>query len=424
MKILDIALKDLVRFYRSALAVGMTVVVPLLITGLIYFAFGGLSAGTGRLNLPSLGLVLVNLDEPAAGSPALGQLLIDYFNDPAMPDWLAVSTAPTEAEARAAVDQQRAGLAVIIPADFTRAALGADTPATLTVIHDPTLTLGPQIVQDLLRLFMDSVTGGRIAISVAGEALAAQGLALDPAAFQALAQEYAVWVTDAERNIHHSDAPLLVVRAPAAAAEGPAPADGISRVMARVMAGMLIFFTFMTGATTAQSILREDEEGTLPRLFTTPTPRPAILAGKFAAVFLTIIVQALVLILASALAFRIQWGDLASLALVVAALTLAAAGLGVCVVAFVKNQRQAGPIVGGVLTVTGMLGGLFTTGMQMPAAFETLNLAFPQGWALRGLKLVLDGADPAGVLAPVLVMTVAGAALFSVGAAVFQKRFA
>jgi ABC-2 type transport system permease protein len=190
------------------------------------------------------------------------------------------------------------------------------------------------------------------------------------------------------------------------------------------MAGMLVFFTFLTGATTAQSILREDEEGTLARLFTTPTPRPAILAGKFTAVFLTIIVQAIVLIVAAALAFRIQWGDLPSLVLVVAGLTVAAAGLGVCVVAFLKNLRQSGPIIGGVLTVTGMLGGLFTSTIKMPAAFETLNLAFPQGWAMRGLRLVLEGGQLTDVLVPVGVMAVIGAALFSIGAARFQRRFA
>jgi hypothetical protein len=41
MKIIDIALKDMLRYFRSAFAVGMMLVVPLLITGLIYAAFGG-----------------------------------------------------------------------------------------------------------------------------------------------------------------------------------------------------------------------------------------------------------------------------------------------------------------------------------------------------------------------------------------------
>ena len=42
MKILDIAFKDLTRSFRSAFAIGMMVVAPLMLTGLIYFAFGGM----------------------------------------------------------------------------------------------------------------------------------------------------------------------------------------------------------------------------------------------------------------------------------------------------------------------------------------------------------------------------------------------
>ena len=124
MKILDIAFKDLVRSFRSLFAVGMMFVAPLLITGLIFFAFGGLSAGTGRYNLPPLTVVVFNHDEPLEGQPAFGQMLVDYFNDPAMPEWLEVQTAATEAEARAVVNNQQAGVALLIPASFSWRAKG------------------------------------------------------------------------------------------------------------------------------------------------------------------------------------------------------------------------------------------------------------------------------------------------------------
>ena len=49
---------------------------------------------------------------------------------------------------------------------------------------------------------------------------------------------------------------------------------------------------------------KEDEEKTLPRIFTTPTPRSVILAGRFVAIFLMVIVQAIVLIFIATLVFR------------------------------------------------------------------------------------------------------------------------
>ena len=48
------------------------------------------------------------------------------------------------------------------------------------------------------------------------------------------------------------------------------------------MGGMMIFYAFFTGASTGQTILQEEEEGTLPRLFTTPTPqRPSWAASSW-----------------------------------------------------------------------------------------------------------------------------------------------
>ena len=57
MKILDIAFKDLTRSFRSAFAVGTMVVAPLMLIGLIYFAFGGASSGTSDLPAVKVGVV-------------------------------------------------------------------------------------------------------------------------------------------------------------------------------------------------------------------------------------------------------------------------------------------------------------------------------------------------------------------------------
>ena len=43
-----------------------------------------------------------------------------------------------------------------------------------------------------------------------------------------------------------------------------------------IMAGMLVFYAFFTGVASAGSILQEEESGTLPRLFTTPTPQSTV----------------------------------------------------------------------------------------------------------------------------------------------------
>ena len=423
MKIIDIALKDLAQSFRSTFALGMMFAVPLLITGLIYFAFGGLSAGVGRFNLPTLRVAVVNLDQPHQDLLQLGKTIPDFLRDPAMPGWLQVSEITDEAHARAALNAREIDVALIVPANLSDAALSPTERATITILHDPTLTIGPAFVQDVMGVFLDGVTSGKIALQVVSDQMAATGKKLEPTAQAAMFQDYSAWYAEMQRNLRHSTNPLLAVQAPAASAN-QVKRDPIADMMGRLMAGMMIMFVFFTGANTAQTILREDEEGTLARLFTTPTSRTTVLAGKFASVFVTITVQVIVLMVVSALLFKIDWGQPATVFLVAIGLLVAAAGFGVMLVSFIKTTRQAGPVVGGVLSTTGMLGGLFTTAVAMPAAFDTLTLAMPQGWALRGWKLALDGAGAGDVVSPVLVMLAMGIVFFAIGVFNFRKRFA
>jgi ABC-2 type transport system permease protein len=192
-----------------------------------------------------------------------------------------------------------------------------------------------------------------------------------------------------------------------------------------VMAGQLIFFAFYTGGFAAQTILKEEEEWTLQRLFTTPTSRTKILGGKFVAIFLMVIVQVTTLVVLSALAFRIHWGNLTSLVLVIVGLVVAAGGFGLFAISWVKTTRQAGMILGGLLTFCGMLSGLFTVAVpNMPKAFTVLGYFFPQGWALKGWILVLDGAMPREVILPALVTIGMGVVFFALGSMTFRRRYA
>jgi ABC-2 type transport system permease protein len=197
-------------------------------------------------------------------------------------------------------------------------------------------------------------------------------------------------------------------------------------MMGLTMAGQMIFFAFFTGAYSMMSILREDEEGTLARLFTTPTNRTSILTGKFVAVFITVILQGLVLMVAGHYAFRINWGEPIGIALALMGQVIAATGLGVLLIAFVKNTRQGGPVLGGGLTALGMLGGLFTANMPnaLPAAMNLIANFTPQGWVLKSWRMVMEGQSAGELLVPFMVLMAMGIIMFAVGALMFRRRFA
>ena len=66
MNIMDVALKDLKRVFRSVFALIMMFGAPLLIAGLLYFAFGGLASGGDSFTLARTRVVIANLDQASS----------------------------------------------------------------------------------------------------------------------------------------------------------------------------------------------------------------------------------------------------------------------------------------------------------------------------------------------------------------------
>lgn len=422
MKILDIALKDMLRSYRSAFALVMMFAAPLLITGLISLAFSGLMGG-GNLSLPLTRMLVINSDTPdAATGFAAGQVLVDSLQSDDLADIFDVTITDDEAEARSAVDRREADVVVTIPAGLTAAIVSGGEPAEITLYHDPTLTIGPGVVRAVIEGVTDGFVGSSITIHVMAHQVEARGESANHADIQRAVTDYSAWFEAAGGEQGSSSTPVFAVRQPITAAT---PDNPLAALIGPIMVGMMIFFMFYTGASAAQSIVQEDEAGTLGRLMTTPTPIAALLAGKLLAVFLMIGAQAVVLMVLSAVAFGVRWGQPISVVMMLISVTVAAGGFGIFVMSFIKTSRQAGPVLGGVLTICGMLGGLFTTGVpNLPKAMDTFSLVVPQGWALRGWKLALAGAGAADILIPAVVLLVIGILLFSFGTMLMRRRFA
>jgi ABC-2 type transport system permease protein len=418
MKMIDIALKDLLRSVRSLFAIGMMVVAPLMLTGLIHFAFSGIASGDGAAQLPDIQVVVVNLDEEQPNLPHLGAMVVEFLQDERMPAWLLVSEMDGEAAGRSAIERQQAGVLVVIPSDFTATLVKEDASSSIQVLHDPTLTVAPGIVRSLLQQFVDGVSGAAIALEVVDSQVG-----LTPSQQAAVAQNYMTWFTALQQDLNHGSQPVFAVQAPGGVEQsGDVTASPMGSIIGLIMAGQMIFFAFYTGAYTTTSLLQEQEDGTLARLFSTPTPRATVLAGKFLAVFVTVVLQGLVVLAVSGLAFGIDWGQPLAAGMMLVGQVAAAGGLGIFIISLMKSNKQAGPVLGGGLTVLGMLGGLFTVAIPMPAAFEMVNLFTPHGWAIRGWRLVLNGGGAAEVLLPLGVLLLAGAVLFLLGVRNFSVK--
>lgn len=423
MKILDIAFKDLTRSTRNLFFIGMTLVAPLLITGLMYFAFSGLTSGDVSMTPIKVGVV--NADVLTSNSPftmPLGTNIRNMFFDASVKSWITAYDYADETAARAALNAQEIGVAIIIPATFTTNYLAGDHQTPITILQDPTLQIAPAIVRDLVTSLLDGFAGGGVAYKVINAQMQTKGQTIDPITFRALFEDYTDWYIRFQRALFHTpEQAALVVTAPTVSGQ---TTTSLQTMMGLVMVGQLIFFSFFTGAYSMMSILQESEEGTLARLFTTPTNRTTILLGKFVAVFFTVLLQGITLLIAGRLLFGIQWGEPFSMMLALVGQMFASVGLAVLLVAFIKTSKQAGPIFGGALTTLGMVSGLFTTNVAMPEVFTAIGNFTPQGWVLKAWKLSLAGQPATELILPVFVLMGMGAVMFIIGAALFKRRFA
>lgn len=434
MKAFDIAIKDMMRSFRSTFAVIFMFGVPLLVTGMFYFMFGN-SSENGGFNLPKTKVIIANMDE---GGPkfrvnpknipggreadTMGELVVSILQSDELVDLIEISFAPDPQTARASVDSQQAQVALIIPADFSEQFADLEEgQAVIEFYQDPTLTLGPAVMRSILNRFMNGMSGVKIAVNVFTDEADASEYAMTGLVVQQYLDESLALSEDVEEE-------LLDVRAPASApqSEEEQSANLLLTIIGPIMAGMMIFYAFFTGASTAQSILREEEERTLPRLFTTPTSQATILTGKFLSVFMTVSVQVVVLLIASRLIFGIAWGDPFSVVLAALGIILSASTFGIFVNSMLTSTKQAGVLFGGVLTVTGMMGMIKIFAMNSAIAHQmgdTISLLVPQGWAIRGLMQSMNGEAVSGVVLSFLAALIWSTAFFIIGVMRFNRRY-
>jgi len=441
MKLLDITLKDITQASRTRTLFFFMFVIPIGISLLFMLMFGGLGDDEG-FQLPTIRVVIVNLDEgqlpeqatesfnvnsdgPSADSfNSMGDILVQLLQSEAFADLMNVTEAESSESAKAAVDSQDAGVAIILPADFTASLIQTGASSTVELYQDPTLTISPLIVEAIVTQILDSFDSAKIGMDVTMEKLAASGLMLDEQRVQEIVQSFTTAFSSQGGSDGSGDVVLVAVQSPPGVDE---ESDILSEIIGMILGGMMIFFTFFTAAAMMETILIEEERGTLARLFTTPTSHRTILGGKAFSAFITLTFQIMVLMTVGALFMNIYWGTPPSVILAAAGIILVATATGSFLVSLMQNTRQGGIIFGGVLTMTGMLGliPVFTSGNpDQPEALQIVSLLVPQGWAMRGLQLSMDGAtfqEMLPVFGVILLWTIG---LAFIGQHRLRKRFA
>ncbi len=328
-KILHIGWKDLKIIFRDRAALILMLVAPFALTlgmGLITGSFSSGGSGISKLTV-----IIVNQD-----GGQLGETLQNMLTSPDLADLLAPTLIDRPGAARTQVDADQIAAAVIIPAGFTdsiipKDASGAAAAAvSIEVYKNPARPISSGVVELIVQGFVDRVEAGRVGGQVAIEQLLANGL-IAPQEIPKLAQELG-----AEQANQTGNAQLIRVKR---LDKSPQQTNTFNPLL--LMApGMALVFLMFTVSLGSRSILVEREEGTLARILSTATGGGKILVGKITGVYFIGAAQMFILIVASAVLFRLSWGDPLGVFLLVLAAVIGAAGWGLLLAAIAKTPGQ------------------------------------------------------------------------------------
>lgn len=161
--------------------------------------------------------------------------------------------------------------------------------------------------------------------------------------------------------------------------------------------------------------------GTLEALLVTRTPLYQTLAGLIAYPLALAAVRALMLLIGIAVVGEaVTWSALPLATAVMVLVLFAYLGFGLVGAALILIFRTSGPLASAVITLSGLLGGVYYSTTVIPAWLQDLSGFVPLTYGLRATRmLLLDGASFAEVLRDISILTLTALAILTIGALAF-----
>ena len=413
MRVIDLALKDLLQIVRDWKSALFLVVMPILFT-----LFFGLISGTEAADGPRLRVGFVDHDGASALSASLQSLL--EASDAVR---LVILEGEQAERAGEFVRDEKLAAAVAVPAGFSEQALRPGSGQALageelwpTVIVDPNTPAG-QAASNVVQAAMTRLLGAVETAHISAETFEAKRSFEDKAARQAYLDEALSLASTA-----WSQPPLTVT-----AEQAGTPTDDREEISPNVYTqsspGMLVQFVIFGLNTSAMVLVLERKSRTLQRLLTTAITRVEVIAGHVLAMFTVVFLQQALIIACGQLAFGVDYmREPVGILLVMVTLALWTASLGLLIGAVSKGEEQV--IMWSLIAmfIFAAMGGAWFPLDITGKTFSTIGHLMPTAWAMDGFQnIVMRGLGLESVLLPAGIL-LAYAVLFF-GLAVWRFRF-
>src|SRR5271156_1695792 len=305
-----ICIKDLRQRLRDRTAILTAIVAPLALTALMGLALGGSQSGSG------MRLCIADLDQSKLSSG-----FVDFVERPALRGMIRVEPVDSLHAAETMIQEHHAECAVVMSPGFGRAIRSGNPPPA--------------------------------------EILAARGEQLAMHGTSELFRDFIY-----RAAIPHDRAVPEVI---------PRSAGGQMRIVDFFAASMTVLFLNFGVLSGVRALQAEVDSRTMVRLIASPTAPYAIVAGKFAALFLVGLIQMGTMIAATHFLFGTQWGNPLPATALVFTSVLMAIGLTAFLMSLGKNAEQGFSVATIVIVLLSIVGGQFLPPQGLPDVFETLT---------------------------------------------------
>jgi ABC-2 type transport system permease protein len=343
-RVLAIAWIELLRLFRDRSNVFFVLVLPILLVVLIGAGFGG--SFDARIG------VVAPEDDAAAAA------LVEALESA---DGITVVSYEDEEVVEDAVGRGRLSAGLLVPAGYG-AALDGGQAVEVGYLGRPDASAMS------IRAVVEGVIAEQAMAPTAGR-VAAEALGRDPGD-----------LVDAARLV---DTQVAATQVRTEAVGG----DELAREFAGLgqfdlgASSQLFLFTFLTALSGGASLIQTRELGVARRMLATSTPTSAILGGQAAGRIAVALLQALYIVVASWLLFRVDWGDPLATTAVVVLFCFVAGGAGMLVGATFRNDSQAGGVAVGLGIGLAALGGSMVPLEIFPPGVRAVAHLTPHAWA-------------------------------------------
>lgn len=404
--------KDLRRTFRNPWPWILNLALPIAITAVIGFAFGG-----SRKDSEAARIKLAIVDEDQA---FLGEALRYGLNQGQGGERLDPIFVNRDEALRVLRENQISAI-VVIPTNFTSKYLGGESGLKLEVIKNPAQVFMPAIIEELMGVAVTGLNAiSRNLNSEFPKLRAASTNEWGLAEFVDLAEAVGDRLRAAQAQLN----PPLVTYEKEITKRKETKRNIIFSVFGYILPGMASAFLLFMADQSMRDFHREVRMKTLDRLRTVGSGAGLFIAGKIIFTAVTVMIAAIILFSAGSFIFGIDWGRPWLLALACAGYSLFAAGWMAILSAMAPSERRVEALNSMLIFAVAFMGGSYLPADNFPKFMrENITPWMPNYWLIETARTLQDvDANYFPPLMAVAKLTAIGVALGIISAFVIERR--